>query len=203
VAVYKTSNSGLLTRREYTSFLAGNSQFIPNFTVGAYDSIATAVGTGSSGTITFSSIPSTYTHLQIRYIGRVTNSDTADNIFVQFNSDTGSNYAWHYLQGDGASVAASGATSQSKILSGRVSAATAGSDVMGGGVLDLLDYANTNKYKTLRTLTGQDRNGGGVIVMTSGLWQNTAAVSTITITNGSATNFTTTSQFALYGIKGN
>ena len=169
---------------------------------GDYESIATASGTGSSGTITFSSIPSTYQHLQIRYIGRVTNADTADNIFMQLNSDTGSNYAWHYLQGDGASTASSGASSQSKILSGRVSAATAGSDVMGTGVLDLLDYANTNKYKTLRTLTGQDRNGGGVIVMTSGLWQNTAAVSTITITNGSATNFTTASQFALYGIKG-
>ncbi len=170
---------------------------------GAYDSIATAVGTGSSGTITFSSIPSTYTHLQIRYIGRVTNSDTADNIFVQFNSDTGSNYAWHYLEGDGASTAASGSSSQSKILSGRVSAATAAADVMGVGVIDILDYANANKYKTLRTLTGQDRNGGGVSVMTSGLWQNTAAVSTITITNGSATNFTTATSFALYGIKGN
>lgn len=168
---------------------------------GDYESIATVTGTGSSGTITFSSIPSTYTHLQIRYIGRVTNSDTADNIFIQFNSDTGSNYAWHYLQGDGASTAASGASSQSKILSGRVSAATAASDIMGAGVLDLLDYANTNKYKTLRTLTGQDRNGGGVIVMTSGLWQNTSAVSTITITNGSATNFTTSSHFALYGIR--
>ncbi len=183
----------------YASQISGHL-FAPS---GAYDSIANAVGTGSSGTITFSSIPSTYTHLQIRYIGRVTNSDTADNIFVQFNSDTGSNYAWHYLQGDGASAAASGATSQSKILSGRVSAATAGSDVMGAGVLDLLDYSKANKYKTLRTLTGQDRNGGGVSVMTSGLWQNTAAVSTITITNGSGTNFTTTTQFALYGIRGN
>jgi len=168
----------------------------------SYESIATANGTGSSGTITFSSIPSTYQHLQIRYIGRVTNADTADNIFVQFNSDTGSNYAWHYLQGDGSSAVAGAASSQSKILAGRVSAATATTEIMGAGVLDLLDYANTNKYKTLRTLSGQDRNGGGVIVMTSGLWQNTAAVSTITITNGSATNFTSTSTFALYGIKG-
>jgi hypothetical protein len=169
---------------------------------GDYESIATVVGTGSSGTITFSSIPSTYTHLQIRYIGRVTNSDTADNIFMQFNSDTGSNYAWHYLLGDGSSVAASGATSQTRILSGRVSAATAGTDVMGVGVIDILDYANTNKNKTTRVLTGQDRNGGGVVTLHSGLWMNTGAVSTITITNGSVTNFTTSSQFALYGIKG-
>lgn len=170
--------------------------------VGDYNSIATAVGTGSSGTITFSSIPSTYTHLQIRYIGRVTNSDTADNIFMQFNSDTGSNYAWHYLLGDGASTATSGASSQSKILSGRVSAATATADIVGVGVIDVLDYVNTNKYKTVRVLTGQDRNGGGVATLHSGLWMNTGAVSTITITNGSATNFTTASTFALYGIKG-
>lgn len=168
----------------------------------SYESIATASGTGSSGTITFSSISGTYSHLQVRYIGRVTNSDTADNIFMQFNSDTGSNYAWHYLLGDGGSTAASGAASQSKILSGRVSAATAGSDVMGVGVIDILDYSNSNKYKTARVLTGQDRNGGGVVTLHSGLWQNTAAVTSITITNGSATNFTTTTQFALYGIKG-
>jgi len=170
--------------------------------VSDYQSIATVNGTGSSSTISFSSIPSTYQHLQIRYIGRVTNSDTADNIFMQFNSDTGSNYAWHYLLGDGSTVAASGAASQTRILSGRVSAATAASNLMGVGVIDILDYANTNKNKTARVLTGQDRNGGGVITLHSGVWLNTSSINSITITNGSATNFTSATTFALYGIKG-
>jgi hypothetical protein len=113
-----------------------------------------------------------------------------------------SNYAWHYLLGDGSSVATSGVGSQTRILSGRVSAATAGADIMGVGIIDVLDYSNANKNKTVRVLTGQDRNGGGVITLHSGVWLNNTAISSITITNGSATNFTSTSNFALYGIKG-
>ena len=69
------------------------------------------------------------------------------------------------------------------------------------GVIDILDYANTNKYKTLRTLNGGDANGSGNIQIESGSWRNTAAITSITLThNGSG--FTQYSSFALYGIKG-
>jgi hypothetical protein len=66
-------------------------------------------------------------------------------------------------------------------------------------VTDIIDYANTNKYKTLRSLGGTDRNGTGEIQLASGLWMNTTAISSIQITTGA--NFTTTTQFALYGVK--
>ena len=183
---------------KYDDFLAGNA---------AYDPAATwliqrVAGTGSSGTITFSSIPSTYTSLQIRFIGRVTNADTADNLFLRFNSDSGSNYAWHYLEGDGATSTASGAVTQTRILSGRVSAANATSGIVGAGVIDIHNYASTTQNKTVRTLTGIDRNGSGNVRMDSGLWINTSAVTSIQLTNGSGTNFTTDSTFALYGMKG-
>ena len=170
--------------------------------IGDFDSIATLLGTGSSATISFTSIPATYKHLQIRFIARVADTDVANNQFMQFNSDTGANYSWHLLEGDGAAVSANGFASESKMLAGRISAATAAAGIMGVGIVDILDYADTNKYKTIKTLSGQDRNGGGVARFDSGNWRNTAAITSIQLINSSTTNYTTDSQFALYGIKG-
>ena len=199
MAVYKFTLPGTFVnpRTVYKSMLAGNTAFVND----AYDSIATLTGTGSSATITFSSIPDSYVHLQLRYIGRVANADTGDNMFIQFNSDTSSNYSWHYLEGDGATPFAGGAANQTKILAGRVAAANAAANIMGAGVIDILDYANTNKYKTVRDLAGLDRNGSGNVRFDSGNWRNTNAINSITITNGSSTNFTSTSTFALYGMR--
>lgn len=162
----------------------------------AYESIATAVGTGSSATITFSSIPATFKHLQIRAIARVASSSGA---YLQYNSDTGTNYTRHYLEGNGSTVAAGSGTSQTKIdyLQAISTASTNGVNIV-----DILDYANTNKYKTTRILGGFDVNGTGQIGLGSGLWMSTSAISTITITTSGGANFATTTQFALYGIKG-
>jgi hypothetical protein len=68
-------------------------------------------------------------------------------------------------------------------------------------VTDILDYANTSKYKTVRTLTGIDVNGNGNIRLASGIWMNSPdAVSSITLTASSG-NFNTYTTFSLYGIK--
>ena len=93
------------------SFSTGAPPVAPS----SYESIATATGTGSSATITFSSIPSTYEHLQIRFTGKGTGSAEVDTS-IRFNSDTGSNYAWHQVYGYGTSAAASNGTSTNKIL---------------------------------------------------------------------------------------
>ena len=168
----------------------------------SYESIATATGTGSSGTITFSSIPSTYQHLQLRWISRSSRAVTADNMRVTFNSAT-STYADHILYGDGASAAAAGQTALAYItLQDATTGASATSNIMGTGILDIHDYASTTKAKTLRSMHGNDRNGAGVIALSSGLWTSTSAITSITIVVGSTGNFTTATQFALYGIKG-
>lgn len=171
---------------------------------GDYESIATVnVGSGGSSSITFSSIPSTYQHLQVRGIARSTRSATSDYIALQLNSDTGSNYAYHGLDGNGSSASAFGLATQTFMDVERASAATATTNVFGVSVIDILDYANTNKYKTMRCLGGSDNNGSGSITLTSGLWQNTNAVSTITLkAQGGTSNFAQYSSFALYGIKG-
>ena len=172
----------------------------------SYESIATVtVGAGGASSITFSSIPSTYQHLQIRGIARSNRSGVSvDYAKVAFNSDSGANYSDHALYGNGGSALAQSATSANFIRLNRFAATTAGSNTFGAIVIDILDYANTSKYKTLRSLGGIDDNAGAVaeIWLCSGLWMNTSATNSVTITVGGGTNWTEYSSFALYGIKG-
>ena len=174
--------------------------------VGDYESIATANGTGSSNVITFSSIPSTYKHLQLRFItrGGAAAGYPADISSFVLNSDTtATNYYCHSLFGNGAST---GATAGNNNYSGFLQ--MAGADALANtyvvGVIDFLDYANTNKYKTMRNLNGADFNGSGKVIFSSMLWKNTNAISSISITADPTYtgNYTTASKFALYGIKG-
>lgn len=163
----------------------------------------TLVGSGGVGTIQFNDIPQTYKHLQIRYLSRSTRATTSDSVSMRFNSDNGSNYARHYLYGDGATPSAGATTSSTVANIGTQAAASASASIFGVGVIDILDYADANKNKTIRVLSGGDRNGSGDIQLTSGLWMSTTAISSITILaqEGSA-NFSQYSRFSLYGIKG-
>ena len=178
---------------------------------GAYDSIATTtVGGGGASSITFSSIPSTYTHLQIRGIGKWdTTTNDISAIQWQLNGDTGSNYAYHYVRGSGSAVSATGVASQTNALSSSSMPTNNASyaNMFGAVVFDLLDYTNTSKYKTYRALAGTDSNGivagyAPMINLVSGLWQNTAAITDLTFTPVNGTLFNQYSSFALYGIKG-
>ena len=185
----------------YASQISGHL-FAPS---GAYDSIATTtVGSGGTSSVTFSSIPSTYTHLQIRWLAQSSNSATAaDNLAFRFNSDTGANYTRHYIDGNGAVATAGANTGVTQAYALCAQTSPTYPSAFGGGVLDILDYTNTNKNTTTRALSGADFNGtGGLIMFTSGLWLNTAAITSINI-RALAGNLTQYSQFALYGIKGN
>lgn len=173
---------------------------------GSFESIATATGTGSSNSITFTSIPSTYQSLQIRWVARNTNTGTDAGIStMSVNGDTtGANYAWHELWGSGTSVSASGSDTGMPYY-GMVVRNGAASGVTGVGIIDIHNYASTTQFKTIRCFSGDDRNGAGIVGMWSGLWENTNAISSITLyaqVFGSSVNFTTATQFALYGIKG-
>jgi hypothetical protein len=197
--VYKLSaNSVKNGRTVYGSMLAGNTAFIAT----AFESIATVtVGSGGAANVEFTSIPATYTHLQVRGIGRSTRTATIDDLGIRINSDTGSNYAYHILRGDGASVIAAAGATQTTGYAGRIAAASATSSVFGVAVIDILDYANTNKYKTIRGLAGSDNNGNGNVEFGSTLWMNTNAITNILLYPPSF-NFAQYTHFALYGIKG-
>ena len=169
----------------------------------SYESIATTtVGAGGTSTITFSSIPSTYKHLQVRCIARSSRTQNSGYAVFRFNSDSGSNYSRHSLQGDGASAIGDGSGSVSYPTLLLFPGSLRGASIFGAGVLDVLDYTNTNKNKTLRVLDGYDSNGAGYIELGSGAWYNTNAITSITITEFNGNNFVEYSQFALYGIRG-
>jgi hypothetical protein len=170
---------------------------------GAYESIATTTLGSSASSVTFSSIPATYTHLQVRALARTDRTPTAyDYPVMRFNSDTGSNYGIHYLEGDGSSAISGGSTSLSSIYLNEITSNGASASIFGTFIVDILDYTNTNKYTTTRVLGGYDKNGSGLMTYRSGLWLNTAAITTLTITPLTGPNFVQYSSFALYGIKG-
>lgn len=175
----------------------------------SYESIASATGTGSSNTITFNSIPSTYASLQIRGLYIDSNSsDDRQNMLVKFNNDTSSTPPAHFLRArnDGVSAYSDFRSSGNFVLWYSGQASPSQSNLIGGvQIIDIHDYASTTKYKTVRSLTGTQDNGytsnASGIVLNSALWENTAAITSITLTSHGG-NFTTNSTFALYGIKG-
>jgi len=167
---------------------------------GSYESIATATGTGASGTITFSSIPSTYSHLQIRAFAHSTRTVGTDaGITMTVNSDSGSNYSRHILYGNGSTVTASAASSTTTYYNYDITADNGNSSTYTAFIIDFLDYADGNKYKTLRLLHGFDKNGSGQIALVSGNWRSTSAISSISFITDNY--FTTATSFALYGVK--
>lgn len=170
---------------------------------GTYESIASATGTGSSGTITFSSIPSTYTSLQIRAMYKdVTNQGQWCQYNLRFNSDTGSNYWTHYLAGDGSAASASGFSSTRISIRYSGADSSPSADTVGVSIIDIHDYASSTRNKTVRALAGVDTNSAdGGIALSSGLWLSTSAITSITV-SAALSNFTANSVFALYGIKG-
>jgi hypothetical protein len=124
---------------------------------------------------------------------------------LNFNSDTtATNYYNHYLLGDGATASAGSSNSFVSYAYASTGSITTANGGYSTHVVDILDYANTNKYKTVRVLTGVDTNGNGGVVLGSMLWKDTAAINSLTFSNTDSTyfgNFTTGSSFALYGIK--
>jgi len=168
----------------------------------SYESIATVtVGSGGATDVTFSSISSDYTHLQLRAIARTDQAVIPAELAITFNGVT-SGYGRHTLFGTGTSVVADARSySDPAYYLQMITGASAGSNTFGTVIMDILDYKNTNKFKTIRSLAGYDNNGSGYIFLNSTYFGSTNAISSMTIATQSG-NFVQYTQFALYGIKG-
>jgi hypothetical protein len=171
----------------------------------AFESIATIVAAGSESSVTFSSIPSTFQHLQIRVLAKDNDSGFAGVEFgaIWFNGDLNSNKRWHTLMGDGNAVFAAGATSTASRISNCFAVVQGNSaNNFGVSIIDIHDYASTTKNKTVRSFSGADAiASGGKVRISSGLWNTTSAITSITLERA-VTTFTAGSTFSLYGIKG-
>ena len=180
---------------KYTSLWDGRSA------VGSVEAISAITLTDTQGSIEFNNIPSTYSHLQIRAIVRDNRSSNPDSFNIQFNSDTGANYSYHYLTGDGSAPDAAAAASANYIYAARFPGANQTANTFGVALIDVLDYANTNKYKTVRVSSGYDNNGSGLMRLDSGNWRSSSAITSVKITPNVGTLFSVYSSFSLYGVK--
>ena len=169
---------------------------------GAYDALATVTLSASTSSVTFAGIPSGYKHLQLRYIARYDTLSTGEaGLQVRFNSDSGSSYPYHLLLGQGSAASAQGYSATTALWGGDAPAGGNLANTFGAGVIDVLDYASVNKNKTLRSLSGFDANGSGLVALASGVWLNSStAINSITI-SGPSLNLVQYSQLALYGVK--
>jgi hypothetical protein len=119
-----------------------------------------------------------------------------------FNSDGGSNYIYyHQLVGDGSSASAGGSGTAANTIPWYTNNGNSLANVFTACITDILDYANTNKYKVHRSLSGFDVNGsGGFITFRSGAWMSTSAISSIRLS--ALSTFAAGSVIELYGIRG-
>ena len=168
---------------------------------GAYDALATVTLSATTASITFAGIPSGYKHLQIRLLARVSGSVTTNGTKVQFNSDTGANYTYHTLYGNGTSAIAYGEANTNQSFMDKASGASSGASMFGAMVCDVLDYGDTSKFKTTRSLGGTDQNGSGSVFLSSGVWRNTNAITSITLSPFDGYSYVQYTQAALYGVK--
>ena len=197
--IKRLSQTSLASFQKHSNMLAGNPAFIPS----SFDLLETTVLSSTATSVTFSSLGSysDYKHLQLRIVVRES-AAFADNdtMTIRFNGDTGNNYAYHRLNGNGSSVSSTGEINFSSIpLGDLVPAGSTTANNFGAAVVDILDFGSSNKNTTIRALYGATNSSESDIMLLSGAWFNTAAVTSITcgITNTAIAG----SRFSLYGIK--
>lgn len=192
MAVTSETRSGVYGQK-YISMLAGNPPYIPS----DFFSIATVTLGSSSATVTFSSIPSTYKHLQLRCSYSNLSGDFDK---IQFNGDSGTNYKVQRATAMTSTTSGQILNTQAGLVIDRYS--TNGqtyTTLKDGCIIDIFNYASTSFNKSVRTVYGHVDADGGYTGMNAGVWLSTAAINSIVFsTNGG--NFTTGSKFALYGV---
>lgn len=167
--------------------------------------IATATaGSGGASSISFSSIPSTYQHLQVRgvvLLNRTVPYTGPLYMSTRINGLT-SGYAYHTLGGEGSAAFSDAQSGASSILTYSRSS-TSNDSIFSPFIIDILDYAATSQNKTVRIFSGYDANGSGYVSLNSGLYASNDAVTSISIlcnvnTGGTLYQYSTA---ALYGVK--
>ena len=186
------------------AFPKGNTIWDNTTSVAQFDCLG-AVYVSSAASITFSNIPQTYTHLHIRSSIQVSSGN--EYVKVQFNGDTATNYTENHLFGNGTNAGAGGNLNYANVGLLWSMGAPSTANVFGASVADILDYTNTNKHKTLKSLDGVDLGGSGGVCFMSGAWVKTGsgttsnAITSITFTPNSSVNFASGTRIALYGVK--
>jgi hypothetical protein len=171
---------------------------------GIYESIASFTGTGQS-TITFSSIPTTFQHLQVRMITRLSSSSTTD-VYMRFNGNSSAVYnEGHIRAAAGNSTVAGYNIADSTYFTALQSTGTGSTtDLFGVAIIDIFNYNRSNAHKAIRSVYGNchPTTSNGQVRYHGGLFASQTAITSIVFTDSNAGNFLTGSQISLYGIRG-
>ena len=158
----------------------------------------------SNGQIVFGNIPSTYTHLHVRASIRANYGVSGSALYTSIykSGSTGYVFSDHELRGDGATAISNGATGLPYIYAGSIMPGTTSlSNNFGILIMDILDYSNPSKFKTMKIYGGYDNNGSGNIMLQSGLIQTLDICDTFFVDSDG--NLLAGSRVDLYGITSN
>ena len=163
-----------------------------------YEPIQTTTISGSStNTVTFSSIPATYTDLRIAVVFAST-TDSQGQINLRFNSDTSNSYSRTHLGGSGSSTSTQSVANQPFLHMGDY-VFYGSTSIPQFTTADIFSYAGSTN-KTCLITAANDRNGNGGVLYNCSLWRNTAAITQIDMVNSNS-NYAAGSTFTLYGVK--
>lgn len=169
---------------------------------GSYELIATQILTGYPTSVTFSSIPQTYKHLQLRFTTKSDFGGDTAILTMRLNGNSGTNYNWHQVQAaGGGSITSTSGGPEAQIRLGEMPALYGSTGAINGGIIDIVDYTSTTNFKTIRAVNGMNASTGSNVGLRSGLFRNTAAVTSVSM-QGLTSTVTLGSRFSLYGIKG-
>lgn len=174
---------------------------------GPYELISTTLISTNTSTVTFSSIPTDYSHLQIRWTARSNRADYQDTMAIRLNGVTTSTYTTHNLKGNGSVVSSAVNTAGANINQSQLFdmfSTNEATGAFGAGIVDILDIGNTNKKPVVKMLSGL---AGGTqskfISITSGFTTSGfGPLSSVTLLSRNSASFVSGSRFSLYGIKG-
>jgi hypothetical protein len=158
-----------------------------------YTPIASQTLASAASSVTFTSIPQNFTDLILVTNEKQTSTRASA---LRFNSDSGSNYTQTGLYGTGSTAGSYRTTSTTLIYYSYYAASTTSNFNM-NSIVHINNYSNTTTNKTVLSRANNADNGVDAIV---GLWRNTAAITSITLTMENLSNFSAGSTFNLYGI---
>ena len=166
-----------------------------------YTLISSNVLSSSAASVSFSAIPSTFTDLVLRISARASNASANNNLRMEFNSDTSTNYSEINVRGNGSAAATTLVSSQSKLVEAlNVNADSATANTFGSLELYFPNYASSTN-KPMSFFSAQENNStSAFLVATAALWRNSAALTSIYTYPGASASFMAGSSFYLYGI---
>jgi hypothetical protein len=164
----------------------------------------TLIGSGGALSVLFNDIPQNYKHLQIRFIARTSSSGNGqDDLSLIFNSDFSTNYSWNRYGSSGVGIVSGGSGSASGYqLQEYIARNGQGSNVFSTGIIDIIDYKSTYKYKIVKAFGGDDNASttNGAIMLDTMSWQSMNPITSIYL-SATGSSFLQNSRFSLYGIK--